>query len=211
MLVIGSKGHAIEILQIFEQKNKTEKLRFFDNVSSDIPEKLFNKFSILKNFEEAQTIFNSDNKFVLGLGIPNHRRQMAKIFQEMGGELCSVISPFAKIGNYNVNLNKGLNIMTDVIIYNNVQIGEGCLLNTACSIHHDVIIGDYCEISPGARILGRVQMGNNCSIGSNACILPKIKLGNNVTVGAGAVVIKDVPDNTVAMGVPALLKPKIDQ
>ena len=66
MLVIGSKGHAIEILQIFEQKNKTEKLRFFDNVSSDIPEKLFNKFSILKNFEEAQTIFNSDNKFVLG-------------------------------------------------------------------------------------------------------------------------------------------------
>lgn len=34
-------------------------------------------------------------------------------------------------------------------------------------------------------------------------ILPGVIIGNNVIVGAGAVVAKDIPDNSVACGVPA--------
>lgn len=34
-------------------------------------------------------------------------------------------------------------------------------------------------------------------------ILPGVIIGNNVIVGAGAVVAKDIPDNSVAVGVPA--------
>lgn len=39
-------------------------------------------------------------------------------------------------------------------------------------------------------------------IGANTVILPDVKIGQNVIIGAGSVVVKDIPDNCVAAGVP---------
>jgi serine O-acetyltransferase len=51
-------------------------------------------------------------------------------------------------------------------------------------------------------------IGNNVDIGTGAKILGPISIGNNVVIGANAVVIRDVPDNCVAAGVPAVNKPR---
>lgn len=40
-------------------------------------------------------------------------------------------------------------------------------------------------------------------ISTGACVLGDIRIGNNVTIGANAVVLKDIPDNCIAVGVPA--------
>ncbi len=47
------------------------------------------------------------------------------------------------------------------------------------------------------------MIGNNVYIGNNVIILPGVTIGNNVIIGAGAVVTKNIPDNSVAVGVPA--------
>jgi len=46
-------------------------------------------------------------------------------------------------------------------------------------------------------------LGNNVFIGAGAKILGGIRIGNNVKIGANAVVVKDVPDNVTAAGIPA--------
>jgi len=46
-------------------------------------------------------------------------------------------------------------------------------------------------------------------IGAGAILLPKIVVGENSTVGAGSVVTKDIPSDSVAMGVPARVRNKI--
>jgi serine O-acetyltransferase len=51
-------------------------------------------------------------------------------------------------------------------------------------------------------------IGDNVDIGAGAKVLGAIKVGNNVVIGANAVVIRDVPDNCVAAGVPAINKPR---
>lgn len=203
MIVIGAKGHAKEIAQIFHQLNDCNNLYFFDNLSTDIPEILLSTYKILRTFEEVESIFLQDKRFVLGLGGPLNRYRLSLKFQKLGGSLESIISPFAKVGNYDVKLSEGLNVMTYAIIYNNVSIGEGTLINSACSIHHDVKVGKYCELSPGSRLLGNCNVGDYCQIGSNAVILPGVSIGSNVIIGAGAVVTKDIPDNTLAFGIPA--------
>lgn len=48
-----------------------------------------------------------------------------------------------------------------------------------------------------------ITIGNHVYIGNNVIILPGVNIGNNVIIGAGAVVSKDIPDNSVAVGVPA--------
>jgi len=47
------------------------------------------------------------------------------------------------------------------------------------------------------------HIGNNVNIGTGAKILGNITIGNNVDIGANAVVIETIPDNALAVGVPA--------
>ena len=48
-----------------------------------------------------------------------------------------------------------------------------------------------------------VNIGKNVWIGSNSTICPGVTIGDNAVIGAGSVVTKDVPENMVAVGVPA--------
>lgn len=54
-----------------------------------------------------------------------------------------------------------------------------------------------------------VKIGDNVWIGARAVILPGVTIGNNVVVAAGSVVTRDVPDNVVVAGVPAILKKRL--
>ena len=74
--------------------------------------------------------------------------------------------------------------------------------------------GENCRIRDGVVIgLRRVEetsapiIGNNVDIGSGAKVLGPIRIGDNVHIGANAVVLCDVPDNSIAVGVPAKVKP----
>lgn len=48
-----------------------------------------------------------------------------------------------------------------------------------------------------------IQVGSQVFIGVNSIIMPGVTIGSNVVIGAGSVVTKDIPDNAVAIGVPA--------
>lgn len=54
---------------------------------------------------------------------------------------------------------------------------------------------------------GRPTIGNDVKIFTGACVLGDITVGNNSIIGANAVVLKDVPDNCMALGVPARIIP----
>lgn len=58
---------------------------------------------------------------------------------------------------------------------------------------------------------GRPTIGNDVKIYTGACVLGDIKIGNNSIIGANAVVLKDVPDNCMALGVPAKIVPITDK
>lgn len=72
-----------------------------------------------------------------------------------------------------------------------------------CRIRNGVVVGLAKADDPCAPIIG-----NNVDIGAGAKVLGRITIGNNVLIGANAVVIKDVPDNSIAVGVPAEIKPR---
>lgn len=69
------------------------------------------------------------------------------------------------------------------------------------------MIGNNCNVSQflsiGTNKRTPATIGDNVYIGPNVCIVEDVKIGNNVTIGAGAVVVKDIPDNATAVGVPA--------
>lgn len=54
-----------------------------------------------------------------------------------------------------------------------------------------------------ADLFGRIKIGNNVHIGTNAIIMPNVEIGNNSIIGCGAIVTRSIPDNSIAVGIPA--------
>lgn len=101
-------------------------------------------------------------------------------------------------------------------IPSNCNIGKGLRLEhggNGIIIHNNAVIGDNVKIFQQVTIgvnIGKnynngkcAVIGDNVVIGAGARILGNVKIGNNVKIGANAVVLKDIPDNCTAVGVPA--------
>jgi serine O-acetyltransferase len=93
-----------------------------------------------------------------------------------------------------------------------VKIGKGtkfAYLGIGCVIHARAVIGRNCTIGQGITIGGRSKkkdvpiIGNNCYLGAGCRILGDVKIGDNVIIGPNAVVLTDIPNNSIAVGIPA--------
>lgn len=211
MLVAGAGGFAKEILLVILQNNPTEKLVFYDDQNTTAPQLFLKRYPVLRTLEEAREYFmNTDKRFAIGVGNPLHRHQMSDKLLQAGGHLVSVVSPLAIVGAFENSIGSGSSIFTHVVIESSNSIGRGCLIHHAAFISHDTVIGDFSEISPSVQVLGKVQIGHHCSIGTSAVLLPGVHIGNHVTIGAGAVVTRNIPDNSVAIGIPARVIKKSD-
>jgi serine O-acetyltransferase len=111
---------------------------------------------------------------------------------------------------------KIVQILTGIELPCEVEIGRNFVID-----HFGGIIisgyakfGDNCRIRNGVvvgirRVGDRVApvIGNNVDIGAGAKVLGPITIGDNVAIGANAVVLTDVPADSIAVGVPAVIKP----
>ena len=85
-----------------------------------------------------------------------------------------------------------------ITLGNNVHITDGCKFIT-----HDGGTLLYRNQIPDLEVTKPITVGNDVYFGNNVIVLPGVNIGNNVVIGAGAVVTRDIPDNSVAVGVPA--------
>ncbi len=117
-----------------------------------------------------------------------------------------VLFPPARIVLSRLSYRLGISIAPATRIGSGFYIGHfGCIGVSAKSV-----IGKNCNISPGV-ILGQAnrgehkgypRLGDNVYLGPGAKIVGAVTIGNNVAVGANCVVTKDVPDNSVVVGIP---------
>jgi len=137
------------------------------------------------------------------------------------------ISDKAKIG-------KNVKIWHFAYVGDNTIIGDNVKIGSLSHIDYDVVIGEntliegLVYIPPKSRIEKNVFIGPAASltndpyppsgkmvgvvikegaiIGSRAVVLAGVTVGKNSVVAMGSVVTKDIPDNTVVVGVPAKIK-----
>lgn len=130
----------------------------------------------------------------------------------------TVILKNAQIG-CNCNINAHTFIENEVIIGDNVTIKSGVFLWDGIVLGNNVFVGPNATFTNDKKPRSKqypeefpktiVEQG--ASIGANATILPGIRIGQNALIGAGAVVTKDVPENAIMVGNPAVIKGYIEE
>jgi maltose O-acetyltransferase len=135
------------------------------------------------------------------------QEQRQEILRELFGNVgqkVTIVPPFHC--DYGSNIFAGdrlyMNYGCVILDCNTVHIGE----NVMCAPYVQIYTA-YHPIDPENRLSGRelaapVKIGNNVWIGGSAIICPGVTIGDNTTIGAGSVVVKDIPENVVAVGNP---------
>ena len=119
---------------------------------------------------------------------------LARLVSNFGRWLTGIeIHPGAKIGK-RFFIDHGMGI----VIGETAEIGEGVML--------------YHGVTLGGQVLTQTKrhptIGDNVTIGAGAKVLGPVTIGAGSAVGANAVVTKDVPENSIAVGIPAKFRPR---
>lgn len=115
--------------------------------------------------------------------------------------------------NLNIGDNVWVNHYVRIDASGGVKIGEGCQIGFSSAIlshssHNAIRLNgkEYIELDIKERvgyIFKPVEIGEYTFVGGGSTILPGVKIGKGCVIGVGAVVNKDIPDYSVAVGVPA--------
>jgi acetyltransferase-like isoleucine patch superfamily enzyme len=126
---------------------------------------------------------------------------------------------------YGCRIGKGTRIGSFVEIQKDVEVGSNCKISSHSFLCSGVTIEDGVFVGHGVMFINDIypravnpdgslqsavdwicvstRVHRNASIGTNATILAGVRIGEYALIGAGAVVTHDVPNYSIAAGVPA--------
>lgn len=136
------------------------------------------------------------------------RKIVKKCGKSVNFERGAVFGPLLEVGD-------GSGIGINCEIYGPVSIGKDVMMGLEVVIYTSGHRHDRLDIPMGKQGSDEVRpvtVGNDVWIGRRAIIMPGVRIGNGCIIGAAAVVTKDIPDYSIAVGVPARpVKSRLDK
>lgn len=204
IVVYGTGGFAREVHQIISDVNRDQlKWNFLGFIDDDDNKwgAEIHGYPVLGGLDWLRN--NSSVHVAIGIGSPVVRRRVAlRIEQACKSTLATLIHPLAWIGSH-VEIGEGSIICAGTLITTDVRIGRCVILNLDCTVGHDSVLEDFVTVAPSVNISGGVRVGVGCDLGTGSAVIQGIEIGSWTIVGAGAVVIRSLPPNVTAVGVPA--------
>ncbi len=92
-----------------------------------------------------------------------------------------------------------------------IEIGKNVFIGPFCGFYTASHPMDYATRNKGLERALPIRIGDNCWFGANVSVLQGVTIGSGCVIAAGSVVTRDLPDNCLAAGVPAVVKKYIEQ
>ena len=140
---------------------------------------------------------------VVAIGATGTREKAVAQARSLELDFATLIHPSVLFDKASVRIGKGSIICAGNIMTVDINVGNHVIINLDCTIGHDCIIEDLVTISPGCHLSGYTTVRRSVYLGTGAVTIEKHEIGSHAIVGAGAVVVKDIPANATAVGVPA--------
>ena len=128
---------------------------------------------------------------------------MLRLLGRTSGDFC-IIAPFWCDYGYNIEVGKNFfaNHNTVILDAAKVTFGDNVFVAPNCGFYTAGHPIDAERRNAGLEYAYPITVGDNVWIGGGVQVMPGVTIGSNVVIGGGSVVVKDIPDNSVAVGNP---------
>ena len=205
IVVIGAGGHGREVAEIIrhqaQQGDSSSLLGFIDD-NCRLQGQIIDGLPVLGDWSWLEGADQSKVAVICAVGRPEVCRRLVQRAQAFGLSFASAISPLAHISPL-AQIGQGVTVFPHVVINTGAYLSNYCILNVGVTISHDTKVGRYSNVNPGVHLAGNVTIGEGCYIGMDAQVIQRRSIGPWTVVGAGAIVVRDLPANVTAVGVPA--------
>lgn len=206
--ILGASAAALsmilESLKSFYQEGEIS-LRIIKNINNSL-EYPFEAKGLNYEMLELEAVDKLASNLLLGVNKSENKKIVYNFFLEKYNisisNFINIIHPQTAIAS-SVNFGRGIHINPMVSIAAYTEIENFVSINRNASVGHHTRIEEFCTLHPGVNVAGHCNIGQGVVIGMGANVIDGKKIGQNSIIGAGALVTKDIPENVVAMGVPA--------
>lgn len=201
VVIVGGAAGANIAAEILSQKYK--KILFLETYSKKVDKK-----NIIRTKISEGLSFLRERKvdYFIATGDNYQRKENFELLYRSTGKFpincidSSVfISKSAKIGYGNL-------ICPQAVLHTGANVGNCTIINTSSVVDHDSVVEDFSQVSPNVTLCGYVKIGRLAFIGAGSVLIPKISVGEGSIIAAGSSVIKNVKENVLVAGVPAVFK-----
>lgn len=204
IVIIGAGGFGREVLWLIESLNKAgadwDIAGFIDD---GVPvQTVVNGIPVIGDLEYLRN-YTSPVHVACAIGSTKIRKSVvSKLLENKNLIFPNLIEPSVMCSQY-AKLGVGNIICAGNILTVNIEIGDFNIINLSCTLGHDDILESFVTIYPGVNVSGNVKIGELAEVGTGTKIIQGKIIGSGSVIGAGSVVVKDVPMDCTAVGVPA--------
>ena len=145
-----------------------------------------------------------DAYYVCAIGSARIRRLVVEKIKSLAPvKFATLIDPACVCSRDRVDFGEGNIICANTYITLDIKIGNHVYIGGNATVGHDAVIGDFVTLYPAANVSGSTRIGHGCEIGTGAQVIQGLSVGNGTIVGAGSVVVRNLPPDCTAVGVPA--------
>lgn len=208
LVVIGAGGFGRETLDVIEALIADgEPLKLLGVVDSgprdaDLERLAARGIRYLGTEADWLSTCSGAERFVVAIGSPRVRQEVASRLIAAGLRAVTVIHPRAVVGS-EVKVGDGVVVASGAQVSTNVKLGDHVHLNPGSIIGHDSVLAQYVSVNPGAIVSGNVVVHGGALLGAGSTILQGLTIGKAAIVGAAACVTRDVDAADTVVGVPA--------
>lgn len=204
LYIVGAGGQGREVAWLVERINRanlTWRIVGFVDDNIDLQGCTINGYKIVGDVNYLTSVKGAN--VACAVGFSSARKQIVeRLKSNTSLEFPTLIDPSVDVSSF-VEIGKGTIICANTVLTVNIRIGDFCLVNPGCTIGHDSIFSDFVSVFPGVNVSGNTYYGECVELGTGSHIIQGKKVGKGTIVGAGATVVDDLPENCVAVGVPA--------
>ncbi|CAH6420868.1 PglD O-acyltransferase [uncultured virus] len=205
IIVLGAGGHAKTVLDALQRSGETRAVGLLDDRASLQGAEVCGA-RVLGTLDSLMQRANetSATACVAAIGDNDRRREVVARSLQTWPDVryAVVLHPSVQLGR-GACIGEGSVLCAGVIVGPDARIGRHCILNTGSSLDHDSVMGDFASLAPRATVGGSSTIGEGAAVCMGACISHGCTVGERALIGAGSVVLRHVPANCLAHGVPA--------
>lgn len=201
LFIIGAGGFGREVAWLVERINQIKPtwnlIGFVDDTKTQ--GSIVGGYPVLGDIGWYLEHYN--NEFVVcAIGASKSRKEV--VTKLIGVKFATLIDPNV-IMSERVKIGEGSIICAGTILTVDITLGSHTIINLDCTVGHDAILQDFVTLYPSVNISGNTLLEECVEMGTGSQIIQSITIGKNTIAGAGAVVVRDLPSDCTAVGIPA--------